>query len=166
MKRQYTNSGASIEETQTVEYKTYHSAKHRCNCKTSNIYKYYGGRGIKFNFKDYNEFLSELGRRPSDKHSLDRIDNNGHYEVGNVRWTLHSEQMKNRRKCKQPSVSKRNVEQKSKTWLLTKPNGETIEVFNIKQYCIDNGISYTGLHQSQKTKKGHYNNYRLKLKDK
>lgn len=164
MKRQYINSGASSEETQTVEYRTYHSAKNRCECETSNIYKYYGARGIEFNFKDYNEFLNEVGRRPSDKHSLDRIDNNGHYEVGNVRWTIHSEQMKNRRKCKQPTVSVRNKIQKSKTWIITTPNGDNIEVFNLKQWCEDNGLGYTSLYNSLNTKKKTYKGYSIKHK--
>ena len=58
-----------------------------------------GGRGIKFLFKNFDEFYAELGPRPSEDHTLDRFpDNDGNYEVGNVRWALPAEQLRNRRK--------------------------------------------------------------------
>lgn len=43
-------------------------------------------RGIEFRFESFDEFFAEVGRRPTPKHSLDRIKNNGHYEKGNVHW--------------------------------------------------------------------------------
>ncbi len=51
-------------------------------------------------FENYPEFLAELGRKPSPKHSLDRIDNDGHYEKGNVRWATRKEQSNNTRQVK------------------------------------------------------------------
>lgn len=61
----------------------------------------YGGRGIRVCDEwrdDYQAFLAHVGRRPSPNHSLDRIDNDGNYEPGNVRWTTKTEQQWNRRK--------------------------------------------------------------------
>jgi hypothetical protein len=55
-----------------------------------------GGRGIRFRFRSFEEFLEELGPRPSYT-SLDRINNNGNYEPGNVRWSEAVEQTANRR---------------------------------------------------------------------
>lgn len=73
-------------------------AKRRC----ASNHKNYGGRGIKFLFDSIEEsarwVVSEIGPRPSKKHSIDRIDNNGHYEKGNLRWATISEQLRNRRK--------------------------------------------------------------------
>jgi hypothetical protein len=60
------------------------------------MYRYYGGRGIKFLFTSFEQFLAELGPRPSGM-SLDRIENDGNYEPGNVRWATRSEQVQNRR---------------------------------------------------------------------
>ena len=79
------------------EYTSYVQAKGRCqNCK-DDAYHNYGGRGIEFRFESFEQFLAELGLKPSPKHSIDRIDVNGHYEPGNVRWATHSEQQLNKR---------------------------------------------------------------------
>jgi hypothetical protein len=43
----------------------------------------------------YDNFLADVGHRPSPKHSLDRIDNEGNYEPGNTRWVLHTTQTRN-----------------------------------------------------------------------
>lgn len=81
----------------TSEYQAYTSAKQRCiNSRVCN-FEHYGGRGIKFLFKTFEEFYRELGPKPSPQHSLDRIDNDGHYERGNVRWATPSQQAHNRR---------------------------------------------------------------------
>lgn len=80
------------------EYRSYHAAKQRCRNKRSTHYAYYGGRGIQFKFKDFEQFYSCIGSKPTKKHTLDRINTNGHYAPDNVRWATRSEQVKNRRK--------------------------------------------------------------------
>jgi hypothetical protein len=69
------------------------------NCR---IYPHYGGRGIKLCSQwceegGFEQFLSDVGRKPSPQHSLDRIDNNSGYQPGNVRWATKKEQMRNMR---------------------------------------------------------------------
>lgn len=80
------------------EYFAYCSAKQRCTNAKDPSYRNYGGRGIKFLFLNFDQFFSELGSRPSVKHTLDRWPNkNGNYEPGNVRWATRSENNMNRR---------------------------------------------------------------------
>ena len=79
----------------TPEYNSYFGAKQRCQYKNHIGYARYGGRGIEFRFASFAQFLEEVGRKPTPEHSLDRIDNDGHYEPGNVRWATRIEQMRN-----------------------------------------------------------------------
>jgi hypothetical protein len=76
-------------------------AKQRCNNPSNAAYERYGGRGIKFCFSSNEEAMrwiaANLGPRPSRKYSIDRIDNNRHYEPGNLRWATPSEQNRNKR---------------------------------------------------------------------
>lgn len=95
----FTTHGESSRSAGTVtpEYRSYSCAKGRCTNSTDHAFNDYGGRGIEFRFASYEHFIDILGRRPTLKHSLDRIDVNGHYEPGNVRWATQREQMRNTR---------------------------------------------------------------------
>ena len=79
------------------EREAYQAAKGRCQNPNNAVYHNYGGRGIEFRFKSYDEFISEVGVKPSPNHSLDRKDNDGHYEPGNIKWSTPVEQNRNRR---------------------------------------------------------------------
>lgn len=80
---------------------TLSSAKQRCNNPNCNQYGDYGLRGIKFLFPSVRAgaewVLANIGPRPEGRYSLDRIDNNRHYEAGNLRWATYSEQARNKR---------------------------------------------------------------------
>lgn len=80
----------------TTEYTSFQLAKARCTNPNDARYHRYGGRGIEFRLQSIAEMLSDIGRKPSAIHSIDRIDNNGHYEVGNIRWSTPVEQANNR----------------------------------------------------------------------
>lgn len=82
---------------QSVEYRAYHEAKKRCTNPSNRMYHVYGSRGIKFLFSDFEQFLKDIGPKPSPDLTLDRIRNDGHYEVGNVRWATRTTQNRNRR---------------------------------------------------------------------
>lgn len=79
------------------EWCAYHDAKNRCTNPKNRNWKHYGARGIKFLFTSVQQFYAELGPRPSPEHSIDRINNNGNYAPGNVRWATPEEQQSNRR---------------------------------------------------------------------
>jgi hypothetical protein len=95
-----TKHGCARRKKQTPEYATWTRIKHRVSNQNDPRYGDYGGRGIKMCprwFNSFEDFLNDVGLRPSPKHSIDRIDNDGDYEPGNVRWALSTEQNRNRR---------------------------------------------------------------------
>jgi|SRR5208282_1717840 len=96
-----TTHGASSEtSTHHREYRAYCDAKKRCTNPKSPVWKDYGGRGIEFLFASFEQWLTELGPRPSAVFSVDRFPNNdGNYEPGNVRWATRSEQQHNKRRA-------------------------------------------------------------------
>ena len=79
------------------EYRTYMAAKMRCENPNNISYKNYGGRGIKFLYKDFKEFFKDVGEKPTPKHQIDRIENDGNYQLGNCKWSTQLEQNRNRR---------------------------------------------------------------------
>jgi hypothetical protein len=81
----------------TLEYYIWAQAKKRCTNPNAKDFHRYGERGIKFLFDDFEEFLDHIGPRPSNEYSLDRIDNSGNYEHGNVRWATLKTQNRNQR---------------------------------------------------------------------
>ena len=79
------------------EYNAYYHAKHRCESPKSPNWADYGGRGIEFRFTDFVEFFNEIGVKPAPAYELDRINTDGHYEAGNVRWVTKIVQANNKR---------------------------------------------------------------------
>lgn len=84
-------------KTYKKEYRAFHDAKQRCSNQKHKRYADWGGRGISVRFLSFKEFLLELGPCPIGL-SLDRIDNDKHYEKGNVKWSNRSEQQHNKRR--------------------------------------------------------------------
>lgn len=95
-----TKHGHNVRNKRTKEYRAWDNMKSRCLNPTFTQYDDYGGRGITIDpawINDFRVFLAQVGPAPSPHHTLDRIDNNRGYELGNVRWATWSEQNNNQR---------------------------------------------------------------------
>lgn len=76
----------------TPEYVSWESMLGRCSRD-----KRYIKKGIKVHqrYRSFLNFLKDVGKKPSPNHSIDRIDNNGDYRPGNIRWATQKEQLRN-----------------------------------------------------------------------
>lgn len=80
----------------TKIYAVWNMMNQRCSNPRTDSYEYYGGRGIKVRYSSFETFLADMGEPPPGR-SIDRINNDGHYEPGNCRWATAKEQRANRR---------------------------------------------------------------------
>jgi hypothetical protein len=76
---------------------TWKGIAQRCENPRATGYHRYGGRGIKCLLPSPQALEDAIGPRPSPRHSVDRINNDGDYEAGNLRWASCQEQGRNRR---------------------------------------------------------------------
>lgn len=99
-----TTHGEGFGKKQTYLHKVWGRIKNRTSNPHADCYTDYGGRGIRIhpswyasyeNFRD--DILRDIGPWPGGEYSIDRIDNDGHYEPGNVRWSTKSQQGSNKR---------------------------------------------------------------------
>jgi hypothetical protein len=109
----------------SASYNIWIKMKGRCLNQNDNKYPLYGGRGILVCQKwqeDFAAFDADMGPRPSNRHSIDRINNEGNYEPGNCRWSLPIEQARNKQRHR-----------------LVQHDGRTVP---LSQACDEAGVNY------------------------
>lgn len=99
----WTKHGAAPSDAskRTAEYHAWQSMLQRCGNPNNPGWANYGGRSITVCERwqeSFENFLADMGNRPSSRHSLDRINNEGNYEPGNVRWATREQQNRNNRR--------------------------------------------------------------------
>lgn len=108
--------------------------RQRCLNSRHPKFRYWGGRGISIceRWNSYPMFLQDMGRRPTPRHTLGRIDNDGNYEPGNVRWEFQREQVRNSR-------SRRRISYGGETLLLVEWAEKTGLDANLIRFRLNKG---------------------------
>lgn len=122
-------SGRTHGLSKTCEYRIWQQMKLRCLQPKRHNYKDYGGRGIticKQWIHSFETFYKNMGIRPTSKHSIDRIDNDGNYTPENCKWSTPQEQARNRRLPKRKNTKYHGIQRsRSGDWqvVIATPDG-------------------------------------------
>lgn len=117
----YYNGGAYSDNL--LEGNSYRAMKNRCYCRSYRAFNRYGGRGIEvcdrwLGRDGFRNFLQDMGKKPSPKHTLDRIDNDRGYSPSNCRWATPRQQVNNSTRIKYIELDGRT--KSLQEWLLDK----------------------------------------------
>jgi len=111
--------------TGSVEYRTWRNMKRRCYNLRDKNYTDYGGRGIRVCsrwIKSFTNFYEDMGKRPGQDYSLDRIDNSSDYSPDNCRWATAEIQANNTRRNRLLTLDKKTM--------------------TLAQWCRERGVNY------------------------
>lgn len=120
--------GASSKKDKWPEYRVWSEMLQRCYNPKNNRYQAYGARGVKVCTRwqeSFEAFIKDMGRRPEKGLSLERRDNDGHYEPNNCYWATKKEQQRNKRTSKRITVDG-----------VTRTEAEWAEITGVKRTTI------------------------------
>jgi hypothetical protein len=127
--------------TESGEYRSWRGAKKRCLDPKNPAFPRYGGRGIQVceRWRDsFENFLVDMGPKPSPRHSIDRINNDGNYEPGNCRWATKTQQARNTSRVKLEEHEPGQIR-----WLVSEgyTQSEVARFFDVDRSTISNVMS-------------------------
>lgn len=141
--------------SKSLEYKIWDSMIQRCTNPNNKNYPNYGGRGIKIcdEWKDsFENFLKDIGKRPSKDYSLDRIDNNGNYCKENCRWATAKEQANNR--CTNLNITYKKQTKTLSEWaVILKMNYRTLQNRYNNGWAVERIFTQPIKHKNESTNK-------------
>lgn len=113
------NANRGHNMSKSAEHNTWISIKTRCYNRNSKDYIDYGGRGIKVCdrwLESFENFLEDMGSRPSDDHSIERVNISGDYSPKNCIWIENKKQARNKRKRKDNKSGVTGVYMRDDRW--------------------------------------------------
>ena len=95
----------------TPEYNAWLAMRPRCSNPKHPCFKHYGARGITVcdRWNSFENFIADMGQRPTDKHELERKDNDAGYSPGNCVWATRPQQMRNTRRTLKITIDGRTL---------------------------------------------------------
>lgn len=130
----------------TSEYGIWAAMIQRCENEKNAAYHNYGGRGIRICESwrgSFEAFLADMGKRPSERHSIDRINVNGNYEPSNCRWATTIEQGRNTRTVKMTPETAGRIRARKAQGATNMAIGREFGIHNSVVSRICNGKSWT-----------------------
>ena len=99
LRREFKQRRVKLRKEYKSEHRSWSAMRNRCLHPSQEWYHRYGGRGITICerwLNSFDNFIADMGKKPSPKYTLERIDNDGNYEPNNCKWATMAENMKNR----------------------------------------------------------------------
>lgn len=95
----------------STEYRSWQMMKNRCANRKAADYAYYGARGITFDARwaRFENFIADMGRKPTPKHTLERVNNSKGYAKDNCIWATRKDQARNRGRYNNCSLERANA---------------------------------------------------------
>jgi len=129
--------------SESSEWQAYSHARDRCTNSSCDKFEYYGAKGIKFLYKDFIEFINDVGKKHDPTFWLDRKDGDKNYEQGNCHWVSRNESSRNRSVPRHNKSGVRGV-----SWAKDKGKWHTQIRINKKQICLGYFDEFEEAHQT------------------
>lgn len=138
----------------TPEYISYKSMRKRCNNPRSDSYSNYGGRGIKVceRWSSFKNFIEDMGPKPHESSTIDRIDPDGDYTPDNCKWSTKHEQSYNRRIMKNNTSGYTGVNFNNGRWVARRSFGGTR--YELGRYVLKEEAILAVMEFERKVQKG------------